>query len=262
VHLLDGRPRQAAELIDSNIHWLQSLTDSDEDLRRDLSCVYAQSLQGSDNIHDGIELTTLPLYKGSICSMLIRHSRYMSNRSLSDALRSADEFVASFPGDFEAHASLGEVLLALDRAPQARTALEIAYLLLTRSRMPVVRSMAHSPHSYYVQHEELKLRTAVLYAQSLLQANNSGMARRAGHVLWSAISGVVEQPIGPLCELLSQAASLQCGLDRMAEAFVTRLLMRQYCGEAAAGNNTTQRQICYTSHPYLMARIIHVLRRQ
>ena len=59
------------------------------------------------------------------------------------------------------------------------------------------------------------------------------MEMQAGRVLRSAISDV-DHPSGvdPLqCELLSQAADLQCGLRRVGEAFVTRQLMRQYCGD-------------------------------
>jgi len=238
LRVLTGRPREAADLIESSAHWLQqALTEdlSDEDLRRDLSCVYAQARGLNDNYdYDNVTALTAMLSprNASICSMLLRHSRLMSDRSLSDALRSADEFAASFPAAFESHAARGEALLALDRIPQARIALEIAYLLMTRRQQQ--QQWSDLFHSYYAQHDQLKLRTAILYAQSLLlQANESGMEMQAGRVLRSAISDV-DHPSGvdPLqCELLSQAADLQCGLRRVGEAFVTRQLMRQYCGD-------------------------------
>ena len=240
LRVLTGRPREAADLIESSAHWLQqALTEdlSDEDLRRDLSCVYAQARGLNDNYgYDNVTALTAMLSprNASICSMLLRHSRLMSDRSLSDALRSADEFAASFPAAFESHAARGEALLALDRIPQARIALEIAYLLMTRRRSQQQQQWSDLFHSYYAQHDQLKLRTAILYAQSLLlQANESGMEMQAGRVLRSAISDV-DHPSGvdPLqCELLSQAADLQCGLRRVGEAFVTRQLMRQYCGD-------------------------------
>lgn len=245
LRVLAGRPREAADLIESSVHWLQALTDeSDEDLRRDLWCVYAQSRGPDDN---GTALIhTLSPRNASICSMLLHHSRLMSDRSLSDALRSADEFASSFPAAFESHAARGEVLLALDRVAQARTALEIAYLLMTTTRshqQQQLQQRSALSHSFYAQHDQLKLRTAILYAQSLLllQANESGMEMQAGRVLWSAVSEV-GQPVGPLqCELLSRAADLQCGLGRVGEAFVTRQLMQQHhCkGDAAAEGTVT-----------------------